>query len=125
MKKILLILSLTILSIVGYSQSAKTTPVITSAITDEYLVFIPNAFTPNNDGLNDIFTPSVIGSQNFEMTIFDRWSEVLYHTDDLSKGWDGTYKGHPCKENVYIWKIVITDIFNIKHQYIGHLTIVK
>lgn len=121
MKKIFLILIL-LLSTAGYSQVAKMTPI---SSPDEYQIFVPNSFTPNNDGLNDIFAPSIIGHKTFEMTIFDRWSEVLYHTNDISRGWDGTYKGNPCKENTYVYMISTIDIFETNRFYIGYLTIIK
>lgn len=124
MKKVFLIVSLMI-SLVGYSQIAKVAPSPISTSVDEYAIFVPNSFTPNEDGLNDIFSPSVIGYQTFEMTIFDRWSETLYKTNDLSKGWDGKYKGQSCKENTYVWEIATIDIYGVKHYYIGYLTIIK
>lgn len=126
MKKILLTLAL-LMSIVGYSQVSKTQPIsaIASTSVDEYFIYVPNSFTPNGDGLNDIFRPAVIGQQTFQMTIYDRWSEVLYKTNDPSNGWDGTYKGNTCKENAYVWEISTIDIFGIKHYYIGYVIIIN
>jgi gliding motility-associated-like protein len=66
--------------------------------------FFPNAFTPNGDGLNDIFLPyfeeDVIG---MELNIFNRWGEVIFTSTDLTKGWDGTYKGEAVQDGVYMW----------------------
>lgn len=114
------------MSMTGHSQVAKMVPTVTSVTSvDEYQIFVPNSFTPNGDGLNDVFSPSIIGIQSFEMVIFDRWSEVLYKTNDISKGWDGTHKGQSCKQNTYIWEIVTIDIFDMKHYYIGYINIIK
>lgn len=66
--------------------------------------FFPNAFTPNGDGLNDIFLPyfevDVIG---MEFNVFNRWGEVIFTSTDLTKGWDGTYKGEAVQDGVYMW----------------------
>jgi gliding motility-associated-like protein len=60
-------------------------------IISEYMLYIPNAFTPDGDGLNDYFLPEgeFIGITEYEMYIFNRWGEALFTTTDLVKGWDG------------------------------------
>lgn len=65
----------------------------------------PNAFTPHNDdGLNDIFRPVHKGVIEYELLIYNRWGELIYQTEDISEGWDGTVKGEPAKPDVYVWK---------------------
>jgi len=73
-------------------------------------IFMPNAFTPNDDGKNDIFTPIGFGyDQNkFSMSIFNRWGELIYETNDIEQGWNGTCKGNMCMEGIYIYRITIT-----------------
>lgn len=78
---------------------------------------VPNAFTPNPNGPNedgsydpassdnDVFHPVVTGVKKFEMRIYNRWGELLFHTQDVNVGWDGYYKGKMCTQDVYIWKI--------------------
>ena len=72
-------------------------------------LFYPTAFTPNGDGLNDIF--NVFGQFiiNFEMRIFNRWGEMMYLTDDLTTGWDGTFKGSLMPEGTYVFRATLTD----------------
>lgn len=72
-------------------------------------LFYPTAFTPNSDGLNDIF--NVFGQfiNTFEMSIFNRWGEMMYFTDDLEKGWDGHFKGTLMPEGTYVFRATITD----------------
>jgi gliding motility-associated-like protein len=69
--------------------------------------FIPNAFTPNNDGLNDTFKVVSFCTDvtSFRMMIFNRWGEELYETSDMEKGWDGTKNGSPVPGDVYVYKI--------------------
>jgi gliding motility-associated-like protein len=71
---------------------------------------MPNAFTPNGDGLNDVFLPKhhLNLGIGFKMIIFNKWGEEIYTTDDVSIGWDGTYKGKPCPIDEYTWKISFT-----------------
>ncbi|MEO5642074.1 MAG: PKD domain-containing protein [Bacteroidia bacterium] len=98
-------------------------------IVPDVTLFVPNAFTPNGDGVNDIFYPVSIGMdpEHFEMWIFDRWGNMIYYTNDLAKGWDGMVQGHtnPCQQDVYVWKIKANDLLGNKHNLIGHVTLVR
>jgi gliding motility-associated-like protein len=70
--------------------------------------FIPNAFTPNGDGKNDIFR--VLGQYRdirFNMYIYDRWGQLLFHSENIDEGWDGKYKNNPCMSGTYTWLINI------------------
>jgi gliding motility-associated-like protein len=59
------------------------------------------------------------------MWIFDRWGAMIYYTGDIRKGWDGSIKGknEPAKQDVYVWKVNITDVTGKKHRYVGHVTL--
>ena len=67
---------------------------------------IPNAFTPNNDGLNDIFTPFTPekGFSSYQFSVFNRFGAQIYKTNDIYEGWDGTFKGEKCPTGSYIWR---------------------
>jgi gliding motility-associated-like protein len=73
----------------------------------EIKLWIPNAFTPDGDGLNDTFKPVPSNDliSSFKMLIYNRWGEFLYETDDISYGWDGTTRGLRCGGDVYVYKI--------------------
>ncbi len=67
-------------------------------------VFIPTAFSPNNDGLNDKLIPHVYGSiQQFEFKVYNRWGELVFYTKNLGQGWDGKYKGVTQDANEFVW----------------------
>lgn len=68
-------------------------------------LFIPNAFSPNNDGLNDQFRAFFPGVKKFQMLIFNGWGEKIYETTDISKGWDGFYKGRKQGTDVYVYLV--------------------
>ncbi len=94
-------------------------------VYDEFTFFIPNAFTPNGNELNETFGGFGSGIAAYHMLIFDRWGMLIYDTEDLNKPWDGTFKGNKVEQDVYVYKIAVTDIFSTLHQYVGHVTLVR
>ena len=88
---------------------------------DTYL-FLPNAFSPNNDGLNDLFGPIGVNYKNMKMWIFNRWGEQLFED---SKMWDGSYNGKLCQQDVYVYRIQWESSDGKFHKQIGRVTIVK
>lgn len=69
-------------------------------------IYMPNAFTPNEDGTNETFKPITADpSVEFHMTIFDRWGQMIFETYDIHEGWDGNFNGEPCPTGNYVWRI--------------------
>ncbi|MBI2968660.1 MAG: PKD domain-containing protein [Bacteroidetes bacterium] len=98
-------------------------------IENEYILFVPNAITPDGDGHNDYFFPEVIGlrEDRFEMYIFDRWGDLIYETKDINKPWNGrANKGNILvQQDVYVWLIKTEDLNGVDHRYIGHVSVIK
>lgn len=94
-------------------------------VLGDFSFFIPNAFTPNGDDKNDHFFGVGEGIDKYDLYVFDRWGNMLFHGDELHKKWDGKYKGGVVQEDVYVWKVVLTDIFRKKHTFVGHVTVVR
>lgn len=97
-------------------------------IYDEFLVYVPNAFTPDGDGVNDIFMPIVSGHdpKAYEFMIFNRWGELIFSATSSQVGWDGTYKGVMSKEDVYVWKLKLKREYDgEKKVYYGHVSLLK
>lgn len=94
-------------------------------INPNYVIYIPNAFTPNGDGLNDIFQAKGFYIQKFDMQIFDRWGEQIFTSNDINKGWDGTIKGKVIENSVYVWKVTVVDTQKKRHELTGHVTLMK
>ncbi len=92
-------------------------------VEDPFQLFLPNAFTPNADGINDLFRPitSVSAPEEFQMLVFDRWGAQLFATEDLQRGWDGGV--HP--SGIYVWKLKITDTLGERHEFTGHVALVR
>ena len=93
----------------------------------EFTFYIPNAFTPDGDGVNDYFFGTGIGIVQYDLTIFDRWGNLIFHSEKLEHQWDGrAHNGEEiAQQDVYVWKVKLTDVFGKKHSYIGTVTLVK
>lgn len=94
-------------------------------VTKDYNIYIPNVFTPNFDGNNDIFFVHGTGITKIEMIIYDRWGEKLYTSTEQLKGWDGTYKGVLCKNDAYVYLVNFTTLDGKKHTKSGHVSLLK
>lgn len=90
-------------------------------------LYVPNAFTPDGNSLNDIFAPSGIQLYDYKMMIFDRWGEKIFESAALNEGWDGKYRGTLCKEGVYVYKIefkaINGEIKRRTQTMVGHVTL--
>ena len=99
---------------------------LTINVKDGYAnLFAPNTFTPNGDGLNDIFIPFSNEIVMYNMKVFNRWGEMIFETDDLGTGWDGIYEGSLAKVGVYVWIINYRTICNRDLQKFGSITLMK
>ena len=96
-------------------------------IEPDFMFYIPNSFSPNDDGVNDTFTGKGIFIKTFEMMIFDRWGNLIFYTDDINKPWDGeaNHGTEIAQQDVYIYKIKITDYNKKTHSYKGIVTLVR
>jgi len=97
-------------------------------VESPFTIYIPNSFTPNNDGVNEVFLAYGTYIKDFQMLVFDRWGNKLFESKDLSYGWNGKVKNKGdsiVQEDVYVWKVYVKDFHNIKHNYIGRVTLVK
>ncbi len=68
-------------------------------------IYVPTAFTPNNDGLNDVLQVFGVNIKTLEMTIYNRWGQVVFFTDDKTHLWDGNFNGSPAQAGPYTWTI--------------------
>lgn len=95
---------------------------------EEFSIYVPNAFTPDNNEHNNEFRVIVLGERtnSFEMQIYNRWGEMVYETRDHLVDWDGTYEGNICPDGTYIWKIRLKakNVDDVK-TYAGHVIILR
>jgi len=99
----------------------------TMEIQPDFTFYIPNSFTPNGDGVNDMFYGYGIGVTTYNMVIFDRWGNNIFGTEDIKKGWDGRANGgqNVAQQDVYVYIVKLTDVFGKEHKYIGKVTLVR
>jgi len=93
-----------------------------------YAFYIPNAFTPNSNGLNETFYPvglSIVEA-DYNFMVFDRWGKLLFQTNELIEGWDGKHKNELVPNDVYVWRIELRKDLTIKDKiiYQGHVTVI-
>ena len=98
-------------------------------VSEDFMFYVPNAFTPNGNGQNDEFRPILTNVSNYRMLIFDRWGKEVFETKDLNKGWDGVVKSKlnnaiTTKQEVYIWRIEYSSKGKSGVQS-GHVTLIK
>ena len=88
--------------------------------------YIPNAFTPNGDGLNDVFRAIAPGiKQTIYFRIYDRWGKLMFDTQNITKGWDGKYGGTLQPTAVYVWIIKGVDINGKMIELKGTVTLIR
>jgi gliding motility-associated-like protein len=99
----------------------------TVIIEPDFIFYIPNAFTPNDDGVNDTFTGKGIFIKQFEMSIFDRWGNLIYQTNDINKPWDGkaNHGSDIAQRDVYVYLVKVLDFKNQNHNYKGTVTLTR
>lgn len=68
-------------------------------------MYIPNAFTPNGDGINDQFGIKGEGIKDYRILVYNRWGEVIFESDTPDKLWDGTYKGQAVQQDTYVYQV--------------------
>lgn len=95
-------------------------------------ILIPNAFSPGggagsvgSDGKNDIFLPITRGVVDFELMIFNRWGELLFQSRDPEKGWDGTYNGKLCQQDVYVYKVAASYENGERYIRVGDVNLIR
>jgi len=86
-------------------------------------IFIPSAFTPNDDGINDSFGVKGEGIQNFRMLIYNRWGEVIYSSTNPGEHWDGKYNNEPVENGVYVYEVFAKGFG--KHPKTGSVTLLR
>ena len=96
----------------------------------ELIVYVPNAFTPDNDGINEVFLPSVLGHDpsEFEFSVFNRWGELIFRSEDEQQGWNGSFNNgqYYVQDGVYTWVLSVKDAYTAElKKFSGHVTIMR
>ncbi len=100
----------------------------TDTLTVYVIPYIPNAFTPNGDGLNDVFRVVGLPPENitmYNLAVYNRWGQIIFRSGDISEGWDGTSGGSPCPADSYIWILFYEEGGKNKVSNRGTITLVR
>lgn len=114
--------------IVANSHGCTDTLVRLVPVNGIFSVYVPNAFTPNNDGINDLFVPVIKDAdvRRYEFIVFDRWGAEIFHSTEIGAGWDGTVNGEEPKSDVYSWKLRVRSSVNAESRsYIGKVVLLR
>jgi gliding motility-associated-like protein len=95
-------------------------------IKPDFAFYVPNAFTPNGDGLNEFFVPQGVSFKDYTLTIYDRWGQVIFRSNDIDFSWDGNLSnGKQASNGVYVYTIDMKDLEDIKHHFIGNVAVIR
>ena len=121
---------------------------LTIEVSQETIPFIPSAFSPNGDGVNDCFAMNVLGAERLDVKVFNRWGEDIYHNPDQQNGptgpdqtttldaldtycqtsgdaWDGTYQGEPVPAGAYVYQVAVTYFDGTSEVINGTVSVVR
>lgn len=107
-------------------QDTYTLPV---PVVDNHVLYVPNSFTPNKDGLNDIFLPVIacVDQKRYYLVIYDRSGSIVFSTYQTTEGWDGTIDGKECPPGIYTYFISYYRYNNLKQELIktGNINLIR
>ena len=88
-------------------------------------LYVPNAFTPDGDGINDFFEIKGEEIKSFELWIYNRWGELVFYSNKINNYWDGRYRGVNNQIDVYVWKIKYEDSHRKNETLVGHVSLIR
>jgi len=115
----------TITQYVSTQHGCLDTAEFTVIVDPEFYFYIPNTFTPNNEGHNETFYGTGVGVIGYTMVIFDRWGSQVFESGAMDLHWDGTKNGHPVQQGVYTYMFKIIDVQGNPHEYVGHVNLMR
>ena len=116
--------TLVALNELGCSDTAK----IDVQINEPLLFYVPNSFTPDGKNYNEEFLPvmtSGFDPWDYELTLFNRWGEIVFVSQNSKIGWNGKYNNETCPEGVYVWQIRVRKIDGVQEFHRGHVNLLR
>ena len=111
--------------IITYNGTCTTKASLTVNVEGAEPFFVPNSFSPNGDGNNDLFQVYGVGIKTIDLKIFNRWGELIFQSNNQFDGWDGTYKGELQPPGVYVYNVFVTYLNDKREQKVGSITILR
>lgn len=111
---------------IGCTDSSSTTITVIPKQTIQNIINVPNAFSPNNDGINDVFKPIIEGNiSSYTLKIYNRWGNLIFETNDLNEGWNGNYKTITQELDVFVYTIIYQFENSTIKTKKGNVTLIK
>ena len=104
-----------------WNEYGCTDKVTGGVIVKGFLFFMPNAFTPNGDGHNDVLLPEYTGILTYSIEVYDRWGQIAFSSDNPANGWDG----NNAQDGVYNYIVKLTDLTKTPYHFTGSITLVR
>ena len=98
---------------------------ILKTITPPMFVYAPNSFTPDGNGVNDVFKFEGVGIKEFKALIYNSWGELIFQTENIGNSWNGAYKGGKLPTGVYVYKLRAVSYENIEYEKTGKVSLLK
>ncbi len=115
-----------IMQVIRNGADCRDTLKKTVYVVSEFTLYIPNAFTPNGDGINDYFEFDGVGIARFTAVIYNRWGEIVHTFNENSPhGWDGTNNGQPSKMDAYTYDIMVESTAGKEVRRLGSFTLIR
>jgi gliding motility-associated-like protein len=96
-------------------------------IVSGFLFYAPNSFSPNDDGINDEWIPESTGTTSYDLEIYDRWGQMIFHTNNPKEAWTGNVLNgeYFAANGVYNYQIRMTDLIELPHEFSGHIVLFR
>jgi gliding motility-associated-like protein len=88
-------------------------------------IFVPNAFSPNGDGINDVLYVRSIYAEEVYFVVFNRWGEKVFETNDITIGWNGIYKGRDADPGVFDYYLEVKCFNQVYFKKKGNITLIR
>jgi gliding motility-associated-like protein len=108
-------------------EGCRDTTELPILILENEAIYAPNTFTPNGDGLNDVFEVVILGYDpaDVRLWVFNRWGELIFFNQGFNAKWDGTYEGMPAQQDAYVWKVEVVNPNGAIEIYRGHINLMR
>ena len=116
-------------TLIAFTDFCADTISLALSVNQSFAFYVPNAFTPNSDGTNDVFVPVLsdpVVPGSYRFLIFNRWGEQIFESEEPAIGWEGVFKNEPVESEVYVWKLKFKEQRSNKFvERTGHVTVLR
>jgi gliding motility-associated-like protein len=117
--------SFPVVLIVTNTWGCSDTIVKTIEVASDFKLFVPNSFSPNGDGVNDVFAPKGRGIKKYALSVYDRWGRIVFESSSFEVGWDGNVSNNSGSNDTFTWKINYTDVNNKVSEITGFVSQIR